>query len=71
LTDGKSKPYPREVRERTVRMVLEHGHEHESQSATQPRQLGVLEPLAELTSSGSFLVGARVAVRLGAPGTAR
>jgi transposase-like protein len=27
------KPYPREVRERAVRMVLEHAHEHESQWA--------------------------------------
>ena len=26
-------PYPREVRERAVKMVLEHGHEHESQWA--------------------------------------
>jgi transposase len=30
---GNRKPYPREVRERAVRMVLEHGHEHESQWA--------------------------------------
>jgi len=30
---GNSKPYPREVRERAVRLVLEHGHEYESQWA--------------------------------------
>ena len=30
---GNRKPYPREVRERAVRMVLEHGHEYESQWA--------------------------------------
>lgn len=29
----KKPPYPREVRERALRMVLEHGHEHESQWA--------------------------------------
>jgi transposase len=30
---GNVKPYPREVRERAVRMVLEHGHEYDSQWA--------------------------------------
>jgi transposase len=30
---GNRRPDPREVRERAVRMVLEHGHEHESQWA--------------------------------------
>jgi transposase len=30
---GRSRPYPREVRERAVRIVLESGHEYESQWA--------------------------------------
>ena len=30
---GNRKPYPREVRERAVRMVFEHAQEHESQWA--------------------------------------
>ena len=30
---GNREPYPREVRERAVRMVLEHGHEYDSQWA--------------------------------------
>jgi transposase len=30
---GNRKPYPREVRERAVRMVFEHGHDHDSQWA--------------------------------------
>jgi transposase len=30
---GNVKPYPREVRERAVRMVFEHGHEYDSQWA--------------------------------------
>jgi transposase-like protein len=30
---GNRKPSPREVRERAVRMVREHGHDHDSQWA--------------------------------------
>jgi transposase len=44
---GSNRPYPREVRERAVRMVLEHGHEYESQWAAMESIAGKFGMTAE------------------------